>query len=559
MSIPVVTTAVGLVYLEPKQPVQTRHHVRTSNGVIEVRLGVRFDIALANFSKTTQLLPKGIKIAYAKRNRLAILTIPENVSTKLEAVLNLPFTNAKNEENPNNEANPTEETNTKERNTNWRDTINLEHVDDRDLRTRIFTMLTKHEEMWTSGRLREIAATEHRIELTDGTKPIRNMGYRQGPATRTKAEHEIRKMLDAGVIELATSEWASPIVLVPKKDGSLRFCLDYRRLNAKTFPETYPLPRIDDCLDSLGDAGIFTTLDCNAGYWQVPVALEDRDKTTFTSYLGTFRYTRMPFGLRNAPATFQRALDIILSGVRWKSCLIYLDDVIVFSRTTEDHLRHVDEILTLLRNAGVTLKLNKCAFFQPRVEYLGHVITPGKLSVATENTKSFTHATFPKNTTQLRSFLGAANVHRRFVAGYSGIARPLNGMLRKDAEPDWDSPTPDQLKAFETLKRKLVTPPILGRPKTNKPYTIDTDASAYQLGATLLQKKNETKNEWTPIGYWSKTLTETERNYSTTERECYSVVWAVTTLRPYIEGETFTVRTDHDALRWLMTLTDSSG
>ena len=153
------------------------------------------------------------------------------------------------------------------------------------------------------------------------------------------------------------------------------------------------------------------------------------------------------------------------------------------------------------------------------MDYLGHVITPGKFSVATENTKSFTHATFPKNTTPLRSFLGAANVYRRFVAGYSGIARPLNGMLLKDAEPDWDSPTTDQLEAFETLKRKLVTLPILGLPKTNKPYMIDTGASAYQLGATLLQKQTETENEWTPIAYWSKMLTDTERNYSTTERE----------------------------------------
>ena len=184
-------------------------------------------------------------------------------------------------------------------------------------------------------------------------------------------------MRDAGVIEPATSEWALPIVLVPKKDGSLRFCVDYRRLNARTVPDAYPLPRIDDCLESLGDAEIFTTLDCNAGYWQVPVAPEDHDKTSFTSYLETFRYTRMPFGLRNAPATFQRALDIILSGFRWQSCLIYLDDVIVFARSTEEHLRHVDEIFTLLRRAGITLKLTKSSFFQPRVDYLGHMIIPG--------------------------------------------------------------------------------------------------------------------------------------------------------------------------------------
>ena len=199
----------------------------------------------------------------------------------------------------------------------------------------------------------------------------------------------------------------------------------------------------------------------------------------------------MPFGLRNAP--FQRALDIILSAVRWQSCLIYLDDVMVLSRTTEEHLRHVEEILTLLRPAGITLKLTKCSFFQPKVDYLGHVITLGKPSVATESTKSFSNARLPRNNAQLRPFLGAANVYRRFVTGYSGISRPLNAILRKDAEPDWDSPTNDVLEAFETLKRKLVTPPILGLPKANRPYMIDTDAYAYQLGAKLLQRPNETE------------------------------------------------------------------
>ena len=192
------------------------------------------------------------------------------------------------------------------------------------------------------------------------------------------------------------------MVLVPKKDGSLRFCIDYRRLNAKTVADAYPLPRTDDCLDSLGDAGVFSTFDCNSGYWQIPVALEDRDKTTIITHMGTFRHVRMPFGLRNAPATFQRALDIILSGLRWQTCLIYLGVVIVFSKDTKEHVAHVDQVLTLLRQAGVSLELKKCEFFQPKVDYLGHVITPGKLAVATENTKASEHATFPRNATQVR-------------------------------------------------------------------------------------------------------------------------------------------------------------
>ena len=213
----------------------------------------------------------------------------------------------------------------------------------------------------------------------------------------------------------------------------------------------------------------------------------------------------MPIDLRNAPATFQRALDIIIDRVPWQLCLIYLDDVLVISRTTDEQLRKVDEILALLRWAGITLKLTKRSFFQPKVDYIGHVISPGKVSVATENTKSFAHYQFPRNTPQLRSFLRAANVYRRFVTGYSGVARPLNAMLWKDSDPGWDSPTNVELEAFETLKRKLVAPPILGLPKANRPYMIDKDASVYQLGAMLLQQRNEREpNEWTPIGYWSK-------------------------------------------------------
>ena len=197
----------------------------------------------------------------------------------------------------------------------------------------------------------------------------------------------------------------------------------------------------------------------------------------------------------------------------------------MFSKDAETHLRHVDEVLRLLQRIGETLKLRKCSFFQPKVDYLGHVITPGKLSVAVDNSKSFAKAVFPRTITQLHSFLGAANVYRRFVQKYSDIARPLTSVLRKDAEPDWESPTDEQTKAFETLKARLISPPILALPKASRPYMIDTEASSYQLGAALLQQQDDDKpNDWVPIGYCSKTLTDTERNYSTTEHECYSVV-----------------------------------
>jgi Reverse transcriptase (RNA-dependent DNA polymerase) len=167
-------------------------------------------------------------------------------------------------------------------------------------------------------------------------------------------------MLEAGVIEPASSEWASPVVLVPKPDGSLQFCVEYRRLNALTIRDSYPLPRMDECIDSLGDACVFTTLDCNSGYWQMPVAPDDMDNTTFTSHEGTYRFRRMPFGFRNAPAIFQRTVDIVLTGLTWKSFLVYLDNIIIYSKTMDAHVGHLDEVLTLLGTAGLSLKLAKC-------------------------------------------------------------------------------------------------------------------------------------------------------------------------------------------------------
>jgi Reverse transcriptase (RNA-dependent DNA polymerase) len=210
--------------------------------------------------------------------------------------------------------------------------------------------------------------TTHRIEALPGSKPVHAQPYRAGSNARVAEKTEIDRMLAQQVIEPATCERASPIVLVPKPDGTLRFCVDYRRLNMITVPDTYPLPRMDECIDSLGDAVVFTILDCNSGYWQIPVHPGDRDKTTFTSHYGTYRFLWLPFGLRNAPATFQRAIDIILSGVKWKTCLVYLDDVIVFSGSRSAHLAHVAEVLTLLGNAGLSLKLKKCHFFSETVD-----------------------------------------------------------------------------------------------------------------------------------------------------------------------------------------------
>jgi len=264
------------------------------------------------------------------------------------------------------------------------DDVNLDHIST-PLRSRVRNLLRKYGQMW-DGTLGEIPMTEHHIDVLPGTRPIASAPYRAGPKAPRAESAEVERMLRMGAIEPAQSAWDSPVVLVPKPDGTLRFCVDYRKLNAVTVRDTYPLPRMDECIDSLRDANIFTTLDCNSGYWQVPVSPGDRDKATFVCHSGLFRYRRMSFGLTNAPATFLRTLDRILSGFKWRSCLVYLDEVIIFSKDMESHMVHVDRILSALQSAGVSLKRSKCEFFTDTVHYLGHVIRPETLSVDTTRT-----------------------------------------------------------------------------------------------------------------------------------------------------------------------------
>ncbi len=220
-------------------------------------------------------------------------------------------------------------------NEDWRDAVLIdtkyEHY-----KEKLIEVLEPFQSMW-DGRIGTVNITKHRIELEPGTKPVNQQPYRAGPRQRELELIEIRKILEQDIIEPATSEWAAPIVFAPKKDGSLRFCIDYRRLNAATKRDAYPIPRMDECIDSLGDAQIFTLLDANSGYWQIELDEDARDLTAFVSHHGLFRYKRMPFGLKNAPSTFRRAIDMILATVKWQFAIVYLDDIIIFSRTSEEH------------------------------------------------------------------------------------------------------------------------------------------------------------------------------------------------------------------------------
>jgi len=355
----------------------------------------------------------------------------------------------------------------------------------------------------------------------------------------------------------SSAEWAFPVVLVPKPDGTMRFCVDYRQLNKVTVQDVYPLPRMEDCIDVLGDAKVFSTLDCNSGFWKKPVADEDRDKTTIVCHEGAYRYIRLPFGLSNAPATFRRAIDMVLGALKWKSCLVYLDDIIVFSQSAGEHVEHLREVFAALRGAGVSLKAKKCHFFQEEVEYLGHIVGRGQFQVQDKNIRKLKEASPPRCKKDLRSFLGMCNVYRRFVKDYAQVARPLAAMTSSKRPDRWGTLSEEALGAFEELKRRLTEAPILALPRRDGSYTLDTDAIAGQVGAVLLQEQPDQSTR--PVGDWSRSLNAAERNYSTTERECLAVVWASLLLRPYIEGTRFTVRTDHAALKCMLHMDGAYG
>jgi len=273
------------------------------------------------------------------------------------------------------------------------------------LRGDVDDLLEEYRTLW-AGQLGKVGVTPHRIEVTSGARPRRAQPYRASHASREVIAKEVQRQRDLGVIEPSSAEWAFPVVLVPKPDGTMRFCVDYRQLNEVTVRDVYPLPRMDDCIDFRGDAKVFSTLDCNSGYWQIPVGEEDPDKTTFVCHEGAYRYIRLPFGLSNAPATFQRAIDMILGGLKWKSCLVYLDDIIVFSQSAGEHVEHLREVFAALRGAGVSLKAKKCHLFQEEVEYLSHIVGRGQLQVQDKNIRRLKEASPPRCKKDLRSFLG---------------------------------------------------------------------------------------------------------------------------------------------------------
>ena len=355
-------------------------------------------------------------------------------------------------------------------------------------------------------------------------------------------------MLKKGVIKPASGPWASPIVLVRKKDGSVRFCVDYRRLNAITRKDAYPIPRIDDTIDTLAGSRYFTTLDLASGYWQVPMAEEHKEKTAFAAHCGLYQFEVMPFGLCNAPSTFERLMENVLRGLQWQICLVYLDDVIVYSHTFEEHVERLQLIFERIKEAGLKLKPKKCHLFQQQVSYLGHVVSDEGVHTDPEKIQKVRDWPVPANVHEVRSFLGLASYYRRFVPAFAELASPLHKLTEKGREFIWTS---ECQGAFDKLRHRLISSPILAYPTATDTFILDTDASDFGIGAVLSQSVDGVERV---TAYASRSLSKSERNYCVTRKELLALVHHVKHFRPYLYGRQFRIRTDHGALKWLLGL-----
>lgn len=393
---------------------------------------------------------------------------------------------------------------------------------------------------------------QHEIKTTDEI-PVHTRSYRYPFIHKEEVQRQISKMLEDGIIRPSQSPWSSPIWIVPKKQDASgkpkwRIVVDYRKVNEKTIEDRYPMPNITDILDKLGRCQYFSTLDLASGFHQIQMHPDSISKTAFTVENGHYEYVRMPFGLKNAPATFMRVMDSVLRDLQGKSCLLYVDDVIVYSTNLEEHIKNLKLVFQRLRDARMKVQPDKSEFLRKDVEFLGHVITPNGIKPNPQKIEAIRKFPIPKTSKQIKSFLGLLGYYRRFIKDFAKITKPFTNCLKKGMKIEHSE---EFIRTFEHCKNLLMNEPILQFPDFTKPFILTTDASNFAIGAVLSQGK--IGNDL-PVAYASRTLNPAEANYSTIQKELLAIVWAVAHFRPYLFGVKFTIVTDHMPLRWLFNL-----
>lgn len=391
---------------------------------------------------------------------------------------------------------------------------------------------------------------EHEIFLKANKLPKYVRQYRLPPRQRELIVKQAREMVAQGIAEPSVSSCNAPVLVVPKKNNSEgRLVIDFRKLNEVVEDDKYPLPDINQILDSLYGKIYFSTLDLNQGYYQIKLKKESRPYTAFTTDDGHFQLTRMPMGLKTSPACFSRIMGMALGELVGKVCYVYLDDIIVYGATVEEHFENLEKVLKRLASVGLKIKTKKCQFFKKSVEYLGHIISgdgirpdPAKFSIIEE-------WPVPKTVKDVQSFLGLVNYYRRFIENFADIARPLYKLTSKGAPFLW---SPECQEAFEILKHKVMTPPVLSFPNFSEPFVLQTDASDKAIGAVLMNSDHR------PVAFLSRKLKKYEVNYHITDKELLAIVFAVKKFENYLTGQKFIIETDHQALEYLFKMTSPS-
>ena len=449
------------------------------------------------------------------------------------------------------------------------------------------------------GRLGSLPAKVH-IRTVDGQVPISTPMYNASPQKRVIIDEQVDKWFEQGVIEPSKSPWSAPVVIA-YRNGKPRFCIDYRKLNAVTIPDEFPIPRQTDILASLSGAQVLSSLDALSGFTQLELAEEDIEKTAFRTHRGLFQFKRLPFGLRNGPSIFQRVMQNILAPYLWLFCLVYIDDIVIYSKSYEEHLIHLDKVLEAIENAGITLSPTKCHLFYGSILLLGHKVSRLGLSTHAEKVSAIMELERPKKLSQLQAFLGMVVYFSAFIPYYASVCAPLFQLLRKGCKWQWGV---EQEHAFQSAKTALKSSPVLGHPMEGLPYRLYTDASDEALGCSLQQvqrikvgdlkgtrtydrlrkafdsglppprlvtamsskdKDHVFTDTWAStfedtvvhvervIGYWSRLFKSAETRYSTTEREALAAKEGLVKFQPFIEGEDILLITDHSALQWART------